>query len=76
MMESPANPGRFKKGNPASIRIPFEYYNGAEGLYRPMGYPAAFHAFTPPPSALAFLYPWAMYFSARPAELASLGQAQ
>lgn len=65
-----------KKGALAVGQIPFEYCNGAEGLYRPTGYPAAFHAFTPPPSALAFLYPWAMYFSARPAELASLGQAQ
>jgi len=44
--------------------------------YVSTGYPAAFHAFTPPPSAFAFLYPWARYFAARPAALASPGQAQ
>jgi len=45
-------------------------------FYQPTGYPATFHASTPPPSALAFRYPWAMYFAARPAALASPGQAQ
>ena len=32
--------------------------------YAAMGYPAAFQAFTPPPSAFAFLYPCARYFAA------------
>ncbi len=41
-----------------------------------MGCPLAFKASTPPFSALTLLKPFAMYVSAKLAEVPSLGQAQ